>query len=491
MKKILIALALILTLSSCEDWLSATSSTQFQAETIYKDKDGFLDALSGVYIDMGQSTLYGGYSTWQYYDLFVYPYDTLSNTGSSSAQTLKYSVTSVQNIIKSIWKSYYFAIASINIILPELEEKRNLFTNELEYKLYKGELLGLRAYLHFDLLRTFGLAGWTGENAGKYTVPYQTQYGKDAIPQRTYAETEKMLMADVDSALVLLAGDPVTGVVDENFEASVNSSGFWTKRNRHFNYYAALALKARICQWNNDYAAAADYAQQAIDGSLANLVSWINHEEFLKEYSYDARDWTFSTEHIFALDITGLYSWSNSLLIPLGNTESYNLPATLVENELYPLIDANGSLAGAEDIRGTAALLKYYSGSYICYKLYGSAGMKQKYRNIMPMIKLSEMYYILAENELRKGNGAGCLDYLNVVRHNRAVQDDLDAAANPEVELWKEYYREFLNEGQLLYWIRHAGCDNNPFAAYKHFTDAELMLPYPNDEINYGRNQEK
>ncbi|MFR7875028.1 MAG: RagB/SusD family nutrient uptake outer membrane protein [Butyricimonas paravirosa] len=51
----------------------------------------------------------------------------------------------------NIWKTSYLAISYLNNIINNLESKSE--KDFRHYNLYTGEALGLRAVIHFDLLR--------------------------------------------------------------------------------------------------------------------------------------------------------------------------------------------------------------------------------------------------------------------------------------------------------------------------------------------------
>lgn len=483
-------LSVVSCLSSCDDWLSATSSMEIPSDKLFAAKGGFYDALSGVYISMGEDYAYGKYYTWYANDMVVYPYVSIQENSVKSWQEHIYTHKTVKSELASMWQKGYNIIANINHILNQLEMHRDVITSDIEYSLFKGELLGLRAYIHFDLLRMFGIADWTGENASKLTIPYLTVYSKEPVPQKTYEETGKLLMKDVNEALELLRDvDPVTGIEHEDFATTINMTGFWNKRTTHLNYYAVKALEARIHQWNNDTENAARCAQEVLDGALENeAVSWVNPESLIQTSSNDSKDWTFFSEHLFSLQVSELYN--KVYQIVLGNaltSFSFYLFEHVVSEDLFPIMK-DGLVSGAEDVRGPAFHLKYSGSGYLCYKLYGSTTQNYAYRNKMPMIKISEMYYMIAENHIASGENAQALAAMNTVRAHRGIKDDLPADTDPEKELVKEYYREFISEGQLLYWMKHKGASSlsDEFA----FKASDLTYPYPEEEINYGRIQE-
>ena len=477
-------------LSSCDEWLEATSNTQFPVDKIFSTRTGFYEALTGVYITMGDNYAYGGSYTWRVNDLTAFPYVLQGATYYQALQGHSYHSISAEDELEAMWKQGYETIANINLILRELDERRDVITYEPEYNLIKGELLALRAYIHFDLMRMFGVSEWSAENAFKKTIPYVTQYNKEPEIQRSYEETEQMLLNDLNTAIQCLSVDPVTGNTPSDFNEIANADGYWNNRNKHLNYYAAKALAARIYQWKNDFDTAAQYAQEVIDGALeSQLVEWIDPEAIILAVTDDNRDWSFSSEHIFSLEVTQLQKNLSAYLLNLNADYGIRLGSDLVYNLLFMQTDQFGSIAGSEDVRGPAFLLRYGSESFSCYKLYCSTSYNINYRNRIPMIKLSEMYYIITEKLIKDGNNAEALAKLDEVRSHRGISDTFSEEYSAEEELMKEYYREFMCEGQVFYYLKHTKLSTMVWPEF-YLTEDDLIYPYPQDEIDYGRVQE-
>lgn len=481
--------------SSCETWLEATSETQIPADKLFESREGFQDALSGIYINMGSRNLYASFTTWFGLDEMVFPYSEASNsTLRLNIQRHNYNYSSVKALNEACWQKYYNVIANINLALRNLENKPEVFTCIQEYNLFKGELLALRALLHFDLMCIYGTDSWEGENADKLAIPYVTQYTSEVTGQVSYARTEALLFADLNAAIEALGqSDPVLlqGEEAARFEESCNMDGYWNNRTKHMNYYATLALAARIYQWKNDLTTAASYARQVIDGALGKIVDWVDVENLLTAASDDARDWTFSTEQLFSLEVTGLYDITMSDLFDItGIHYGMSIANSTVDNYLYVRFNPEtGSTAGAEDVRGPALQLRIGARGYYCYKLYGSSSYHAGYRNRIPIIRISEMYYILAENYIAQGNNRQALEMLDRVRTRRGIADEFPATTDAGTELLLEYYREFLCEGRLFFFLKHKQIEQSPIPGFT-VNRADLVLPYPDDEINYGHIQE-
>lgn len=67
--KIIILLAIGLTLVSCNDWLDVEPNTEMDRNELFKNEAGFADAMSGIYVNMASDTLYGKNMTWYMMEL--------------------------------------------------------------------------------------------------------------------------------------------------------------------------------------------------------------------------------------------------------------------------------------------------------------------------------------------------------------------------------------------------------------------------------------
>lgn len=502
---------------SCNDWLEATSETQIEANDLLTSEEGFRDALTGVYINMGSTGLYGKNCTWYGNDLAAFPYKEQVSVSYAIWQKHQYKNATANRLFEEIWESGYNVIANVNKILSALEERQRTL-DPLFYRLVKGELLGIRAYVHFDLLRMFGLARWT-ENGEKYTVPYVREFTKEQTPQRTYAETAALLLADIQAALENLGDDPIKREHDLSWYDEINNEGFWNDRGKRMNYYAVMALAARVYMWEGSgesLKTAADYAQKVIDRAP---VSWVNLEAFNSTVNDDSRDWSFSSEHLFSLEVYGMSDNTSGWLMVTNNpTDGIKIESDVVTGILFipfeeKIIQEEGwwydennptggpdgdgwfwreeiketiVLPSANDVRYNALLTLSDAGTnYVCKKLYQSSGYYNDYRNRVPMIKLSEMYYLLAEYYLRQNNAAKALEMLDIVRGHRGIKEKYEMeGTDPVAELTLEYMREFIGEGQLGYYWKRTGavCPVERFPVMPE----DFLYPYPTSEVTVG-----
>lgn len=495
--------------SSCNEWLKELSTSQVSDSAMFQTRTGFEDALTGVYIAMAAPEAYGADYTWWINDLVAYPYNSMQADVYRAFQSHLYNTTVSRPIVESMWRGGYFIISNANKLLAELENNGHSVLSDEEFDLIKGELLGIRAYVHFDLSRMFDCHRVDLSTSEILAVPYQTAYGKEPCPQLSYAEFFRNIKEDLAASVDLLARvDPAKVGYSDAFQARVNVNGYWNNRKKHLNYYAAKALQARILLWLCDTKEAAKVAQEVASEALeSGFVSWIDADTQLKLYDNDQKDWTFSCEHFFSLEVTDLYSEASRYFFSGGQGQGLTVQTDVVDLSLFinDPISLLSNTSGIEDLRGPAMLLSYIGSGYRVMKLYGSTTQYSAYRNIIPMLKLSEMYYIMAEDRVVSSDNAKALTYFDEVRTHRGITQTIEesglglsyltnAGAIYDF-LLNEYYREFLCEGQLIFTLKRFSHQGYQFVApaftqYATGTDI-LRYPYPADEIAYGRIQDK
>lgn len=468
--------------TACNDWLEVTSETQVEASDLLNSEDGFKDAIMGVYINMGSEDAYGKNYTWYANDLAGYPYKIQSTLPEYEVwQKHSYSTVRGYAVFKKMWARSYSVIANVNEILNYLEKNKGKL-DDLVYDLMKGEMLGVRAYVHFDLLRMFGLADWHA-NADKYTVPYVTAFTKEQTSQRTYQETAKLLFNDIKDALACLQRDPVRGELEDEALAAINRDGFWDGRDKRMNYFAVEALAARVCMWegsDDKLEEACGYAQDVIKHGFT---TWVDLEK-LASSSTDYKDWTFSTEHLFSLEVMGLTDLIQGYLFVTNfDYQGIKVSSEVVSDVLFKIAE---DLSAANDVRYNTLLTPVDgAAAYNCRKLYQSDNYLYAYRNRIPMVKISEMYYIMAEYYINKGMDAEALAMMDVVREHRGITEKYDAeTTDAKEELTLEYMREFMSEGQLFYYWKRTGIDC-PVAGFECAPE-DLIYLYPQEEVSEG-----
>jgi hypothetical protein len=479
----IIALGLMVSLNSCKkSWLDVNSDTTITSDSQFTSEGGFKDALMGIYINMGDQSLYAKDMTWNMVDIMAQQYASLaSNSLYSAFQAYNYRTTISEPIVDANWKKAYNVIANINNILTNIEKNKSVLNN-IEYSIIKGELLGLRAFVHFDLMRLYGYGNIAnrGDLASKLAIPYVTEFSKNNVPQLSYAQTFEMLFKDINESAALLKEDPIFNnpAKPANYYDAVNRNGFYNNREQRFNYYATLALKARALQWqggDTNLASAATVAEEVIKYASAKLIT---------STSQAVADPMMYSEHLFNLNVTNFYTIISKYLDANAAT---NINALYLENSrAQEVYETSNTSIGLADVRFNSMLTSLSRG-FISNKYVEKTASLHK--NTVALIKIPEMYYIAAEAYI-KTNPSKAVEYLNKVRSSRGIINQIALTANAttlQAEIQKEYRKEFLMEGQLFFYYKRLGLTTFPGLSSSIVANDKIyLLPYPNDEVEFG-----
>ncbi len=138
---------------ACQNWLDVQPKTEVKSDLLFESESGFKDANIGCYMMMGSTSLYGKELTSGLIDVLGQQWT--AGISTTYTEIMKYNYDGAEYMINSIWANMYTTIANINNILENIDGKRNILQPAV-YHIFKGEALGLRAFLHFELLKIFG-----------------------------------------------------------------------------------------------------------------------------------------------------------------------------------------------------------------------------------------------------------------------------------------------------------------------------------------------
>lgn len=458
----------MLCVSSCSDWLDVTPSNETEAKELFKTERGFQEALSGIYTLMTDAALYGREMTFGFLDDIGQQYERFISPSSSYfyAQNFNFTEGTSVDLCNDIWKKQFNVIANTNDLLAFVDVDPLVFTSSLNHDLIKGEALALRAFLHFDLLRLYVPFDVDGSSTLK-VMPYVDVLSKNTAASLTFSEMAGRIIGDLKEASKLLEKDPIrTGVA--------HNDPYFKNRHFHLNYYAVKALMARVYLYTGQKDEALDCAKEVIATQQENGLFPFVKEENATNADRNRRDRTFSTEHLFALDIRDLQTLTSSYTWSVNQVNGLQLRSIIIPFE-GPQPPVERIFEGYNDYR--ALFIESESGMDNISSKFWQSDPKKEFVNRMPLLRIAEMYYIAAEC----GESAA---YLNIVRRARNISVDLDEnleGAALQAEILKEYEKEFIGEGQIFYYHKRMGDmvfnDSNP---------AKYQIPIPEDEINFG-----
>lgn len=442
----------MLTATSCS-WFDVNPKTDVEATDLFSTPEGFESALAGIYISATERQAYGDNWTFGFIDKLVQSYD---NIAQDENATTIYDYTregGSKDVLATMWQKNYFLIANANNLLRWLDLKgESVITNVEERRMLRGEALALRAFLHFDLLRGWGPI--YKNNPTAKSIPYRIQADNTKLPLLPADSVGKLILADIDSARVLL-----------EYERDESLAG--SSRRFRLNYWATTALKARVCLYMGLKEEAAEYARDVIDHSGLTLATSNNGDPAL------------TSETLFGLNI---YQMDVNYTDLFSRGPEFNNQYYLLTSKLDQIFDRNGE--GVNDIRCRDYAFFIYSDQQKAITRKYQTAVNNLY--MVPLIRLPEMYYILCES-LPLDEAA---EYISEVMEYRGLigyQKFLTEEAREDA-LEKEYRKEFYAEGQYFFFLKAHGKSDfilRPSGLEK-MTEAQYIFPLPDAEKEYG-----
>lgn len=471
---------LLLSLCGCSNWLDVSPEDTVDEKELFAVGEGYRNALNGVYRQMSLPSLYGREMSWGLVEVMGQVYATTGltvyNPYGIVVREYDYDNSIVKPLIQAIWSDAYNAIANCNNIAGRIagEAPSKFRGGEEEQKMIHGEALALRALLHFDLLRLFAPAPVTNPS-GNY-MPYFEHYPSTYEPDKSVTEILSLVERDLLKAKdFVVAFDtlpdksvlhPEKRIKNEYISNSVTDL-FFLYRGFRMNYYAITALLARVYNYMGDYEKAARCAGEVIDARIeefsADCFPLTNADKV------KANDRKRYGEVIFALSNTKIqdyyrpyYTTGNDKLYLAGYPECFDDNSDVRKNQLTESL-------GAERV---------------CNKYILPANNASEYNStedMIPMLRVSEMYYIQAEYLYREGNTQEAVEKMDAVRAVRnCTKGRLNISTLDEFkqELIKEARRELMQEGQLYYYFKRLNL--KPLPA---MPDGAFVFPLPDNEL--------
>ena len=445
--KIICLIALFFS-SSCKKYLDVRPEGELIESQLLVDAGGFEAALYGIYGSMNSKALYGEQLSHNALDVLSQYFTCVGNNNTVNLLQYNYSFSSVESILQEIWKKSYANIAYANNVLKNLER----FSPEIleHYNLYKGEALGLRAFVHFDLVRLFGENIQLQQDATG--IPYSTDFGLKAPDFVSLATVYNNIIADLNSAEQLLGAD----AQNITFPKTAASYPFLKDREIHFNLYAVQATLARVYLTKGDLPNAALYAEKVINSNKFQL---LDKAEIGNGISKGV---LYPKECIF-----GLYS--NNYFTTVK--ERFLLQTTFFSYDNRSNISAlYNNVQGGHDYRWDAF-----------FKLPANQNEKLRFTKLVDpfqvvdqeylrpaerikginLIRLPEMYYIAAE-ALLNTNPDKARDYFDQVLTSRgliALKDRVPSLPLTLQMISEDRYKEFIGEGQSFFHMKRLNLD--------------------------------
>lgn len=476
---------LLLFLVSCDSLLNISPRQEVKQSDEFSYEDGYKNSLIGIYIKMASSDLYGCNTSFYFTDLLAQTWSTSGSTTYEVDTKVKewdFTYSKVEGRIETIWQAYYFAIMSANNILDNIDKSKGIFKNG-NYELIKGEALGLRAFLHLEVLRHFGPK--PGEAAGKQAIPYAEIFSKDpkCFLTQSYETVIEKIIRDLDAAELLLKNDPLIASTNKQLN---DAKAIWDekpldswqmKRQIRFNYWAVKAAKARYYDWIGDSAKAAEYAKEVIESGKFRLT---NASDYLSSSDYTV-SLVMLSEHIFGVhnpthETTARSYFSGQSVRLTQSKANITLAYESTSDDIRNYPNRNWR---EQSYSGSAEVINHF------LKYTGNVEIVSP--NKIPVIRLAEMYFIAIGN--LPVSDPDAKRYYTVFLNSRNIKDDnaddnLSSYEKIKERMQKEYIKEFMGEGQVWFFykknnIKSYSWPSNFNVPEKH---ADYVIPMPKSQ---------
>ena len=493
----------LLLVTSCDSWLEVTPEGQVEAEELYETAKGCNSALSGIYYILTSEGLYGRELSYGMRDALGQYYESaiVNDTEHTYYNLCQYNYKWSTNVslFSTIWSSMYQAIAECNALIHYLEPHAVTIEHS---DLILGEAYALRAWIHMELFEMFGPVIHTKSDLSKKALAYRTEFNVVSQLFNTGEELLTYAERDLKHALELMQNDPikVNGRRGDGNQSPLNYYDVLNYRGGRMNYYCALGLLARLEMLRQNPDEAFNYAKRMME-EAGEVIRFVD-QQAMQSSTDMGKDLNYSSEMLGALYTNKLYTYTNQFFSMEG--ENAGKRTVVINDNLYSqwMTEIYGRIP---DGSGADNRFRYWFGipegsggginNYYYFKklhaAYDGGALTLGHYPELPIMRLSEIYYIACETQIGKNNEVA-LGYLNDVRCTRNLEDlegPLDDDLLKEF-LVREMRKDFIGEGRMfsiykrLFWPIYvkAGKTIEPDEAY-------FVFPIPDAEYEYTNNE--
>lgn len=477
-----ICLLSTLLLGACNKWIDVKPSDRLNEDQLFSNREGYLNALNGVYVELTNSSIYGENMTYSTMDVLAnYYFMNISTHRFYNTTTFAYTADNTRTAFDNMWKKCYELIVNCNVIIERCGENSNPLLPAPYFGLVKGEALALRAMLHLDMLRLFGPI-YSDANKAKPCIPYNTASRPTVTPLLGSEEIMNRILADLTAAAALLKdNDPIitSGIRHGANPAGPNDLYF---RQYRLNYYAVKALLSRAYLWKQDKENALKYAEEVLNEALNPAKPVFGRGPTNPAATPADFDHMFMPEVMFALykiNRQNIY-WDffapdlqKELRLSFNNYDDNQTRKTALYDD-------------QNDYRLKAWLnLSNSNGNFLTHIKY-SVTNNTPGPNAIPLIRVGEVLLTAAECSNTLENGTA---YLNVMRTIRnCVSLNPTTTVQLKDFITREFRKETIGEGQMFFYYKRNSTtaipNNSNLTGTKQMQLVNYVVPLPLSETS-------
>lgn len=453
----------MLLLAGCDSWLDVKPDDKVLEEDLFSTRAGFNTALNGIYLGLADAGLYGKELACGFIEVVAQRYSIEEQKTGTSNRYLPFMSYSYENPtaksdLKNVWEKMYKQIANCNNILEQALLRREVFTSEADFNRFTGKLYALRAFMHFDLFRLWGPM-YSDATKGQKSIPYYKRRTSLPVALSTAGEVVEDVLGDLRTADSLMANGAGTlkMEVDKNM---------------------VRALQARVYLYTGAKEKAYETALKLVT-EMGDKYPFVTRTAATTD---NATDRLFYTEQIWLLENSLRNKLFEDHFDYMLEDRYYLAPKWERVRALFP---------DESDYRGKHWQANPGNGKSVAFLKFAkiSDNSNPARTRAQSLLKISEMYLILAECAPEQAERE---DYLDRLRVGRGYQQGSvsEAEANDwETTIRMEYSREFYGEGQYFFYLKRKGVSSlqSGFKDEETWTlgTAQYVLPLPESESQY------
>lgn len=419
-------------LSSCvNNWLDTTPSTSVPSNTAILNYSDATAALAGMYDGLqGNSTYTHYYAARMFYYGDVRGDDMQARDQgmrTSSCYEMRYTVDDAPNM----WNVQYNVIRRANNLLQALRSGLVTDASKEEIGNYEAQALAVRALVHFDLVKVYGMP-YTADNGASMGVPIVTSVldGTATPGRNTVKEVYEQIVTDL------------TDAINTGYLSQKTTQGY-------INEWAAKALLCRVYLYMNENQKAFDLAEDIIAHSPYTL--WKNNQYAV---AWNKENAAHANELIFEIINFNSSDWADREGIAyLYNENGY--ADAICTKSFVDMVSEDPNDVRLDVILPAQydekLMAKYGENKVFINKFPARESDGEMRENNLPVLRLSEVYLNAAEAAAKLNDKPNTVKYLDAIV-NRANPDKhiMEAEATLDRVLI-ERRKELVGEGQRFF----------------------------------------
>lgn len=449
-----------LLLGSCESWLEVKMEDKILENVLFDNLEGYTTALNGIYAELNSQQIYGKNLSMGAIDVMAQYYDVLTPESHIMSLYAKYEFDQsvYKSLFSSVWSKMYSLLANVNLLLENCNRPDAALPGIMK-GLVTGEAYALRGMLHFDLLRLFGPV-YTAESKATRVMPFMDAPDRAIRPMLTAEEILTRVLEDLNTAAALLAeADPVIEEGPKNGSVATDVNNDLNYRQYRLNYYAVKALLARAYLWGGNPAEAAKNAQEVVQVAEGTN-AWFPFVSRNKVLQADEPERNLYPDRVFSTEVLfGLYNSSRESLYKSSFQKELHVSSLLTLYGSYASGRLRTLFPNENDIRFSLWSNALVDTVEVLYTTKYAPVGDPAHQYMIPLIRTSEMYLILAECT---GDDAAAAGYINKIRYARGALNITVTPENKERLIAEEFAREEIGEGQLYLFYKRRGMTSIP-----------------------------